>query len=113
MSSSTSRGDPAMGSSETLEAIRSLQQSLLLTDSRLQKVEEVSRYVTDTQQKIDAKMDVICNLLQNWTMSSEMGSAERQLRVPPPSTPTQLHPALTEEDLAVLKKQEAKGKFHS
>jgi hypothetical protein len=47
MLSSGSR-DAGMSPSETLEAIHSLQQSLSHTDSRLQKVEEASKFFGET-----------------------------------------------------------------
>jgi hypothetical protein len=49
MASSSPR-DAGMSPSETLEAFRSLQQSLSHTDSRLQKVEEARKFFGETQE---------------------------------------------------------------
>jgi ribosome assembly protein YihI (activator of Der GTPase) len=90
-----------MAQAETMEAIKALQQSLLQTDSHLQKVEAASKFFGETQQKIDDKMDFIYKMMQTWNLGSECGSAEKAPRAPHSTTPS---PSLTADEYAFLKK---------
>jgi hypothetical protein len=56
-------------------------------------------------------MDSICNMLQSWNSSSELGSAERPKRFPALASPPPASSVLTADELALLKKQEAEGKI--
>jgi hypothetical protein len=61
MASSGSKVEAALlaAQAEALDTIRQLQQSLLHTDTRLQKVEEAGQFFGEIQKKVDAKMDSI------------------------------------------------------
>jgi hypothetical protein len=56
-------------------------------------------------------MDNICNLLQNWNSSSEMGSVDRFRRPPASISPPPAPSVLTADDMAILKKQQVEGKI--
>jgi hypothetical protein len=52
---------------------------------RLSKVEEAEKFFSDTQQKIDDKMDSIYRLLATWGSPSEAGSAQKHNHTSSPS----------------------------
>jgi hypothetical protein len=72
MATPNTKGD---SSAEALEGVRDLQQILQQTDSRLQKVEEASRFFGVTQKQMDEKLDSIYKLLIQWNSGTEVGSA--------------------------------------
>jgi hypothetical protein len=112
MASSGSKAESAMMAvqAEALDTIHQLQQCLLHTDSHLQKVEEAGQFFSETQKKIDDKMDNICLMLQNWPAGSELGSADHFSRRPFSPSPPLGTSSQTVEELAMLQKQQAEGK---
>jgi hypothetical protein len=79
MSTTNTKGssDQAAAILEALQVVRDLQISIKKSDDRLQKVEEVTHNFSETQQKLEAKMDDITIMLQQWNSSSEFISAEK------------------------------------
>jgi hypothetical protein len=66
MSSSTPKGqvDPTSTILEALQVVHEMQQYLKKSDEHLQKVEEVTQYFSQTQQKIEEKMDGMTRMMQ-------------------------------------------------
>jgi hypothetical protein len=48
---------------DTIEVVRSLQQSALLTEARLKNLEEASKTIGDAQHKMDEKFDSIHRMI--------------------------------------------------
>jgi hypothetical protein len=77
-------------------------------------VEDATKSVAETHKLIDAKLDGLYRVMQQWNSSSEFGSQERPPRPfpnPPSPTTTTQNTLLTADELAYLKKQEAAGKI--
>jgi hypothetical protein len=116
MSSSTPKGqvDPTSTILEALQVVHEMQQYLKKSDEHLQKVEEVTQYFSQTQQKIEEKMDGMTRMMQQWNSSSEFSSAEKAPRIvldSPSPPPNHRGTTLTAQEYAFLKQQEASGKI--
>jgi hypothetical protein len=77
-------------------------------------VEDITKSLADTHKQIDAKMDGISKMLQQWNSSSEFGSQEKLSKTfPNPPSPQQITPIhmLTADEMAFLKRQEVVGKI--
>jgi hypothetical protein len=57
-----------------LEAIRGLQHHLQKNDTRLQLLEDATKSVAETHKQIDAKLDGLFKVMQQWNLPSENGS---------------------------------------
>jgi hypothetical protein len=107
MLTSNSKGssDQAAAILEALQVIQDMQISIKKSDDRLQKVKEVTQNFSETQQKIDAKMDDITLLLQQWNSSNEFISVEKAphtMGSPSPPPPPPPPPSFTVPDYTQL-----------
>jgi hypothetical protein len=86
MAHHTTKGDSftPLSSVEALETIRSLQQSQLNTETRLQQIEEGNKTVAAAQNKLEEKLDGIHKMMLQWNLNSEFGSSQKSPR--PPTT---------------------------
>jgi hypothetical protein len=98
---------------EFTEAVHGLQQSVQQNDARLKHMEEAGKVFSDTQAKMDDKIDNMFKMMQLWNATSEFGSAQKcsPYHHSSPTPPNQTYQTLTPDELAFLKKHEATGKI--